>query len=52
MATNYSEEPTNEELKQAIDQIDTKLDALTLAVEKVTALLEELQRDVYALSKE
>jgi len=42
----------DENLREELNQINTKLDSLIEKLAKVTALIVELQQDVYALSKE
>ena len=46
------EDEPDENLREELAQIDSKLDTVISELAKVTALIVELQQDVYALSKE
>jgi hypothetical protein len=52
MTPSYSDEPTIEDLRQDINQIETKLDTVINELAKITELIVDLQKDVYALSKD
>lgn len=52
MPNSFSEENPNENLREELDQLNTKLDAVMSELAKITTLVEALRQDVYALSKE
>jgi hypothetical protein len=45
-------EDPNENLKEELNQINSKLNSVVEELAKITALIMELQQDVHALSKE
>jgi ABC-type phosphate transport system auxiliary subunit len=51
-SSSSDDDPSDENLKEELDQINTKLDSVVEELAKITALIVDLQGDVLALLKE